>query len=70
MGVGEKFSSVFINFHQLVPKRIESTRTAIVNLSNVYTKELSYFQLEDDTVCSYYFPYKWSVDGLRLVLIP
>lgn len=56
MGVGEKFSSVFINFHQLVPKRIESTRTAIVNPSNVYTKELSYFQLEDDTVCSYYFP--------------
>lgn len=56
MGVGEKFSSVFINFHQLVPKRIESTRTAIVNPSNVYTKELSYFQLEDDTVCSYCFP--------------
>lgn len=70
MGVGEMFSSVFINFRQLGPKRTESTRTAIVNLSNVYTKELSYFQLEDDTVCSYGFPLKWSVDGLRLVLVP
>ena len=69
MGVGEQFSSVFIDFHQLVPNEPRA-RELLSSACPGREKVFSYFHFEDDTVCSYYFPYKWSVDGLRLVLIP
>ena len=55
MGVREKFSSVFIDFHQLLPNEPRAGEL----LSSAFPareKEFSYFHLGDDTVCSYYFP--------------